>query len=149
MPILLNTTLLPEMTRKFRENSADSNMYHHRNYTPALPVTTSVSRILPVPRKGNMGTCKTLINSRKTVIINRGLSTERSVPVIIKIETSVPVGITLPDLVTTMNQVSGFVDTKQENMQAIQDLFLTGRLPDENYGATANPVEQPDDDNVG
>jgi hypothetical protein len=148
MSFLFNTTLLPENTRKFRENSADSNMYHHGDYTPSFPSTTSVSRILPVPRKGNMGTCKTLINTRRTVVINRGLSSERSVPVIIKIETSVPVGINLPDLLQTMQQVGGFIDTKQENMQAIQDLFLTGRLPDENYGATANPVEQPDDNPV-
>lgn len=73
----------------FAINDIENNAFGH---TAELPLTCTVTSTLPVPRKGNPGTVKTLWNFRMTDTLDKGTASERKVPVIVKLETSFPIG---------------------------------------------------------
>lgn len=127
----MTVNLLPTGSRKFRENTADSVLFHMMEHTADRPSTVTVTRTLPTPRKGNPGTQKTTINCRTTSILDVGLATERKVPVIVKIETSVPVGADYNDFIRALNNISGAVLVNFNTLTSEQrDLFITGLLPE-------------------
>jgi hypothetical protein len=76
---------------KFRENSADSVVFNLEGHTPEYPRSLTMTRTLPVPRKGNAGTSKVLLNFRVSANIGTA-DVPKIVPTILKIETSIPVG---------------------------------------------------------
>lgn len=128
--------LLPADSIKFRENSADSVVYHLENHTSALPHTMTITRSLPVPRKGNAGTMKIFINVRKTVVMATP-DGDRAVPLISKLETSLPVGCSIQDFISgCFTPLSALTGTHIEIAKEQQDLFQTGLLPD-NTGVDA------------
>lgn len=127
----MTVNLLPTGSRKFRENTADSVLFHMMEHTADKPSTITVTRTLPTPRKGNPGTQKTTINCRTTSILDVGLATERKVPVIVKIETSMPVGANSNDFKRALNNISGAVIVSLNTLSDEQkDLFITGLLPE-------------------
>jgi len=130
---------------KFRENSADSVTFHCDDHTAGLPSTQSFSRILPTPRKGNLGTVKALMNARKAFVINSGTATEKSVLGIIKVETSVPVGVSENEFRLYLTEVlKGYNTSQSENggsdagrNKSNTDMTVNGLLPDEFGDPTA------------
>lgn len=125
--------ILPDDTIKFRETSADSVVFHLAGHTPELPRTFTQSRILPTPRKGNAGTCKTFINVRVTSNIG---SAENPVlvPTIVKLEISCPVGSTSETAHTALTALEGLTAPSHyaddDLFVARDDLLLSGYLLD-------------------
>lgn len=112
---------------KLRDLSADSALYMQSFGTPDLPRQVTIKSELPTPRKGSLGTTKTYINVRHMVKINQGLENERSVPLVLKIETSVPIGTTVPELSTILHEGS-IILTQTDN--ELYRRFVTGLLPE-------------------
>lgn len=130
--------MLPPGARKFRENSADSVVYNCIDHSAEQPSTLTISRQLPVPRKGNPGTVKMFINRRKSIVLDRSGPNERVVPFIVKIETSAPVGTDLGDVTLTLQSILALLDdSKSGSQDDFRDLYLTGMLPNEDYSAPA------------
>lgn len=130
MPV--NLSILPPFSRKFRETNADTTVFQQGDHSATRPALVTVTRILPTPRKGNPGTQKVTINYRRTTVLDVGLPTERMAPVILKIETSIPVGTDVTDILDLFKAPSAALSVSDpavlENFQ--KDLFITGLLPD-------------------
>jgi len=124
--------LLPDGAVKFRENSADSVLFHLKEHTPSAPATMTITRTLPKPRKGNNGTVKVLINARRHVDIQvDGSEGTRSVPVICKLETSLPVGAEVEVLRSLFGDIKNFVATGVASIHDdVRNVFEIGLLPD-------------------
>lgn len=131
-------------SRKFRENSADSVTFHNTDHSAVLPDTTSISRSLPTPRKGNMGTTKISLNCRKAFVIHKDTANEKTVLGIIKVETSVPVGIDADDFYSLVYQsLQGFITQSdgtsyEGRLESIVRLVVNGELPDSFGDPTAS-----------
>lgn len=124
-----NVNLLPQNAVKFRENSADSVVFHLQGSTPSMPKSLTVTRILPTARKGNAGTMKIMINVRITSNLGDQI-TPRYVPTILKLETSCPVGAGNGPLVEAFHAIKTIVDVSGEALADQDALFLTGLLLD-------------------
>lgn len=124
--------LLPSGTVKYRENSADSVVFHLKGHTAQAPRTMTITRELPTPRKGNLGTMKLKINVHMPVDI--GTETVPNItPSVVKVETSVPVGAHSSALQTAFRAISAMMFSDYENgdaSQPVSNLFLYGLLPD-------------------
>lgn len=83
--------------KKFREIAADKFTYTLSGFTLDKQNLLTVQSTLPSPRKGNPGTLKTSLNFRKQVTLDAGLSTERTAPIVIKVDMSFPLGATVAD----------------------------------------------------
>lgn len=118
-------TLQPLTIQKLREISADTIMYTRSEHSVTHPVTVTVSSELPVPRKGNAGTVKTTVNSRVTVNIDEGTASEKSVPVICKVQTSFPVGTTLTQ---RRSAIAGALTALLQDDAEFDSLFYKGLL---------------------
>jgi hypothetical protein len=120
--------LLQDGAKKFRENSADSVLFHLNQHTPALPRTLTSTRELPKPRKGNLGTNKTFLNFR----IMRNIATtgeaDKLVPQIVKIETSNPVGITEDDMAEILVEVVRFIGSNATYRPTQVQMYINGEL---------------------
>lgn len=123
-------------SEKFRENSADSVTFHNGSHTAILPDTVTISRSLPTPRKGNMGTTKISLNCRKAFVIHEGTANEKTVLGIVKVETSVPVGIDPNELFDFVYAaLYGFSSyrgdmTANGRRESVIQLAVNGKLPD-------------------
>jgi hypothetical protein len=128
-----NYNMLPDNTTKFRETSADSVVFHLAGHTPELPRTLTQSRILPTPRKGNAGTCKTFLNARVTSNIG-SVENPVLVPTIVKLEISCPVGSTSETVHTALTALEGLTAPSHysdvNSSDARDDLLLSGYLLD-------------------
>lgn len=129
--------LLPLDTIKYRENSADSVVFHLDGHTPEAPRTCTYTRTLPKPRKGNNGTMKVMLNVRNTVNIG-SVEEPNYVPVIAKLETSVPVGASIDDLYyTPFGVLEALAGSRPDAVQQIKNnayaeqrnIFIHGLLP--------------------
>jgi hypothetical protein len=107
-------------------------MFHLDGHTAVAPRSLSVTRILPTPRKGNPGTCKTFLNLRLTTDISHTEGVEKLVPTIIKIETSCPVGSDMDPLRLAFVQLANILKPTGpgDHSAAQRDLFLRGYLLD-------------------
>lgn len=133
--------LLSPSAEKFRENSADSVVFHSLGHTPTSPATVTVTRTLPKPRKGNNGTMKVLVNARRTVDITApGDAGTRPVPVIVKLETSMPVGADITDLTHVLVDIMRFAAPVPQTEGDRQKLFQYGLLPDGSGTAIPDPT---------
>lgn len=131
----LSLQILPADSLKFRENSADSIVYHLPGHTPTRPFTATVTRALPSPRKGNAGTMKIFVNIRKSEEITGPDGISRIVPVITKLETSVPVGTDAQTgLFTCLEVIRGFTadlsNPDKDKDATLASLFMAGYLPE-------------------
>jgi len=124
-------TILPKGSRKFRETNADSVVFHMANHRASSPAIVTASRVLPTPRKGNPGTNKIMLNFRITTILDEGLPTERQAPVILKIETSIPVGTQTDSIERLFKSAKHCLELNDfDALSEVQeDLFKTGMLP--------------------
>jgi len=122
----------PIGTKKFRENSADSVLFHLEGHTPELPRTLTVTRNLPTPRKGNAGTMKVTFNVRRSFTLPQGTG-YKVVPAIVKLETSMPVGLTAGQCIETLNQIMGCVTNDTAYYDTLESIFVLGELPDGQY----------------
>lgn len=112
---------------KLREISGDSVQFVLDDHTVELPQSLTVGSELPMPRKGNPGTVKTSINSRRTVCLNKDTATERNVPIIVKISTSFPVGSTAADrTIAITNAVALLLQSEADR----DELAYKGLLPE-------------------
>jgi len=131
--------------QKLREKSADSVLYTLRHHNIEMPQTLTVTSSLPSPRKGNPGTVKTVMNLRLTDKLDRGLPTERNVPIIIKLETSFPVG---SDSTKRMSALLAMATVLTQAPNAADSLFYSGLLPEFTSEASGGG-DQPGDDGDG
>lgn len=130
----------PFGSKKFRENSADSVLFHLKDHTPELPRTLTVTRTLPTPRKGNAGTMKVQFNLRRNYQIPNGTGF-KTVPAIVKLETSMPVGLKPRECIETLISLIG-VTSLDANFDEIREaIFIRGELPDGIYDSQG--VETP------
>lgn len=121
------TIVLDEVTlTKYREHSADSATYIRPGHSIEKPSTITINSDLPTPRKGNPGTMKTTVNCRQSDVLDEGLSTERVVPVICKVQTSFPVGCSLA---ARRSAVKGAIAALLQEDFKFNQLFYTGILP--------------------
>lgn len=111
---------------KFRENSKDSIVYLSKLHTVELPKLVTVTSQLPTPRKGNLGTMKTTINSRWTVNIASSGEPVNPVPIIVKLQTSFPVGSQVTDMREACRIIQNFLGQTEVDFKT---LFQTGLLP--------------------
>lgn len=142
----MKSQVVPHGAIKFRENSADSVTFNLSGHTAALPRTLTISRVLPTPRKGNPGTVKIYMNTRRSFLVDVGTANERTVLAISKNETSIPVGIDAAEAgVFIRTSISGIVgdDDGQGDVSlagrdaSCIDLFVQGLLPDQHGDPTA------------
>lgn len=125
--------LLPQNSVKFRENSADSVVYQLEGHTATEPATLTITRVLPTPRKGNNGTMKVYLNARRTTSITvpgDAGSVIRQVPVICKVETSLPVGADTMVLKQLFSDLSRFMTVNGSADDDQERVFASGLLPD-------------------
>lgn len=120
--------LPPVYLEKYRENSKDSIVYIAQSHTVEQPRLVTVTSELPTPRKGNAGTMKTTINSRWTVNIAKDGEPENNVPVIVKLQTSFPVGSEVSDMQDACHVISNFMAQADADFEK---LFKTGLLPND------------------
>lgn len=106
-----------------RERGPDTVVYALSGHTPVNPKTLTVTSNLPVPRKGNAGTTKTLVVLRHEVTLNAGTDSEKNVPIIAKLETSFPVGTNVTDVLPLLNQLGAAVLMKDSEAS---DFFMSG-----------------------
>lgn len=106
-----------------RERGPDTIVYALSGHTPINPKTLTITSSLPVPRKGNAGTTKTLVALRHEVTLGKGTETEKNVPVIAKLETSFPVGTDISDILPLLSQLGAAV---LMNEQSASDFFVSG-----------------------
>lgn len=111
---------------KLRELAMDKILYMLPGHSIELPRTVTITSTLPVPRRGNPGTVKTSVNIRLTSVLDAGKATERTVPVVMKIETSFPLGTSLSDRTAILNE--GSQALAMETADAT-NLYYNGLLP--------------------
>jgi hypothetical protein len=136
--------LLPNGSVKFRETSADSVVFHTIGHTPELPRTMTITRTLPVPRKGNAGTAKIVVSLR----VHEDIGTPEApnvVPIISKFSTSCPVGSKYASMALSLNMFAFLLDRQtygeETTEQAREDLFLRGYLLDNTGAAPASSYD--------
>ncbi len=122
----------PFGSKKFRENNADSVLFHLKDHTPELPRTLTVTRTLPTPRKGNAGTMKVMFNIRRTYEIPSGTGF-KTVPAIVKLETSMPVGLKPRECIETLMSFGGITTDVVDYDETREAIFIRGELPDGIY----------------
>lgn len=111
---------------KFRENSKDSVVYIHDDHTVEKPHQLTITSELPVVRKNNPGTVKTTLNARVTT--NIGTAEEpKLVPVICKVQTSIPVGTSAADRRKASDAVASILS---QGDVALFELLYTGIIPE-------------------
>jgi hypothetical protein len=112
---------------KFRELSANSTIYvtptHSSTFADKLTLTSTPPKAQP----GNAGVTRTIINRNKEVTINAGLANERIVPIVVKLEVSMPVGALETDLDLVLHGIRGF--TQMNNLDN-SSLFLNAIVPE-------------------
>lgn len=113
--------------RKFREQAGNKVQYLLPGHSSANSRTITATSVLPVPRKGNPGTLKTAVNVHLGVTLDAGKVTERVVPVVAKLETSLPMGINPAELELAMSYLHGATDILTDEIA--KDLFCVGILP--------------------
>jgi len=132
MVATVNLSILPPSSRKFRETNADTTVFQQGDHTADRPALVTVTRTLPTPRKGNPGTQKVTINYRRTTTLDVGLPTERIAPVILKVETSIPVGSNIDDVAELFKAPGAAIKLDSGAVREFQkDLFINGLLPNE------------------
>lgn len=114
-------------TTKFRELNSDKVLYTLPGHSQSAPNTCTVTSELPVPRKGNPGTLKTFINIHKSTVLDPGLDTERVVPIVGKVELSIPAGANISDVGTLLTYVAGTLGF--DALDPSRALILDGILP--------------------
>lgn len=112
--------------KKLRELSPNKVMYVFDDHTPANPKTLTVTSVLPAPRKGNPGTMKSTLALNFSYVIDAGKPTERSVPVVARLETSFPMGTTKQQRNAVLYALAGGTNL---NNDAISNLLEKGMLP--------------------
>lgn len=138
--------LLPGGTVKYRENSADSVVFHLFGHTASAPRTMTITRDLPTPRKGNLGTMKVKVNVHMPVDIGTEL-VPNITPTVIKLETSVPVGshsAALQAGFESLSKMMYHIFDDDENSGPVRKLFLNGLLPegsDESWGVNGHDYD--------
>nr|6YFG_AA Chain AA, coat protein [Beihai levi-like virus 32]6YFG_AB Chain AB, coat protein [Beihai levi-like virus 32]6YFG_AC Chain AC, coat protein [Beihai levi-like virus 32]6YFG_AD Chain AD, coat protein [Beihai levi-like virus 32]6YFG_AE Chain AE, coat protein [Beihai levi-like virus 32]6YFG_AF Chain AF, coat protein [Beihai levi-like virus 32]6YFG_AG Chain AG, coat protein [Beihai levi-like virus 32]6YFG_AH Chain AH, coat protein [Beihai levi-like virus 32]6YFG_AI Chain AI, coat protein [Beih len=115
---------------KLRELSSDSTLFTLPGHSVTLPNTLGIVSHLPTPRKGNPGTVKTMRNLRKTILLGAGTASERAVPIVIKTETSFPVGTTEEDRAEVLKQMASFLIEEVKNNQ---ELAYSGYVQDKYF----------------
>lgn len=123
---MADTSLFAKLV-KFREIGDNKVQYIFGDHTPALPHTATVTSVLPVPRKGNPGTLKTIVNLHCAKVVDSGKPTERNVPIVVKLETSFPMGTSAADQHAAMTDM-GLVTTMVSE-EVLQKLFGMGIIP--------------------
>lgn len=123
--LAVNTNFLESIT-KFRELSNDKILYNCPGHSIELPQTVTITSTLPTPRKGNPGTVKTLVNVRRTIVLGEGTASERNVPVVAKIELSLPLGTSAAERKAIMQQSASALLMSDDDATS---LFYTGILP--------------------
>jgi hypothetical protein len=132
MPLLLKAranpenNVIPMSLTKLRELTKDSVVFTDLAHTVDLPVTLTIKSELPAPRKGNLGTTKTFINFHKTVTIDAADGSTKKVPMVVKLETSFPVGTNSVERSMMLGQLSSAILQDSERLDA---MFYTGILP--------------------
>lgn len=122
--------------QKLREKSADSTVYVFDDHTVERPHTLTITSTLPTPRKGNPGTVKTQLNMHKTVVLDEGTSNERTVPLVVKTETSFPVGTSQADREAVLLDMAGLQTCGNQG----DKLLFNGVLPAEGEGIVIEDI---------
>lgn len=112
--------------KKFREIASDKFTYTLAGFTLDQQNLLTVQSILPSPRKGNPGTLKTLLNFRKQVTLDAGLSTERQAPIVIKVEMSFPLGSSIAEKDAARAYLATLADVDDTE---VSQLVYNGILP--------------------
>lgn len=115
---------------KFRELSSNKVQFILTGHQPAQPHTLTASSALPVPRKGNPGTLKTTLNLHQSVVLDKGAQSERVVPIVVKMETSFPVGTTEADQVKAIETMRLLMNDAITSDGPIHMLATVGILPE-------------------
>lgn len=111
---------------KFREVAAGKIVYNLPDSSIEVPKTLTVTSTLPVPRKGNPGTVKTLFNIHNQVTLDAGLPTQRQAPIVLKLEVSFPLGSSEQDRTETLQLLMGLSSYSDAELQA---LLKNGVMP--------------------
>lgn len=114
---------------KFRELNVDKVLYNIDGHTPVMPITCTVNSELPIPRKGNPGALKTFVNHHFVRTLDQGLDSERNVPIVGKIELSVPVGVASIDVDAVLTNLIAILEAAKVADSQERKLVLTGVLP--------------------
>lgn len=122
------TSILPEGAKKYRENNADSVTFLLPENTPDRPRTLTVTRQQANARKNNLGTVKYTFNCHINTRIEVSETVSRVVPVVVKLETSIPVGADDGAILAALASVAPVVNPG--NMQEVFELIKVGLLPD-------------------
>lgn len=111
---------------KFREVAAGKIVYNLPGSSIEVPKTLTVTSTLPMPRKGNPGTVKTLFNIHNQVTLDAGLPTQRQAPIVLKLEVSFPLGSSEQDRTETLQLLMGLSSYSDAELQA---LLKNGVMP--------------------
>jgi len=117
---------------KFREVSADKLIFNGPGHSIELPEQLTVTSTMPTPRKGNPGPVKTSLSFNKSIILDQGLDSQRTAPIVIKVDVSLPVGTTLSDYIGACAVIFGAVtveDSPGSYDTTFVDLTRAGLLP--------------------
>jgi hypothetical protein len=121
-----NPIIIPIVGQKLREINSDTVQFALTEHTPQNRHLLTVTSKLPTPRKGNPGTVKTTVHMLKDFELTSDDGTKKLVPVIIKLETSFPVGTNSNELKLSMQKFSSVT----QDYEVFADLFANGLLVD-------------------
>jgi len=111
---------------KFREISANQVSFISPTHTSEKADKLTLTSTPPKPQPGNAGVTRTLINVQREVVINAGLSNERIVPIVVKMEVSMPVGASVADLDTVLHRIQYFTAISEEK---VTEMYMNAIIP--------------------
>lgn len=128
-----NNDLHPEMgtqaLSRLRRLAPGKALYGMYGNEPGNQQQLTVETIYPTPRAGNPGTCKTKLNMRmdEEIVVD---GETRKVPLIIKVETSFPVGTDEGIHATILSRMASLLAPQGDDSTVErEDLFYLGILP--------------------
>lgn len=127
---------VPSSARKFREHNADVTVFQLEGHTPEYPKTLTIKRTLPEPSRRHLGTQKYLFNFNFGTNVGTESEPKRA-PVIVKVETSMPLGASQDAIVEVLANASMLFDRsapivpgRPSQMHQTADFLKSGLLPD-------------------
>jgi hypothetical protein len=123
---------LPIGSVKFREVDPDKVVFNLPQHTVTKPRTITIGRSLPQIRRGNNGTLKSSFNIHTSYEIPTEGGGMRTVPVVLKLESSVPVGLYPNDALASIGVLRDIMS--RNNDMELLHLFQNGNLPSDQAG---------------
>lgn len=111
---------------KYRELSANTVSFITSLHTSEKADKLTLTSTPPKAQPGNAGVSRTLLNRQRQVVINEGLDNERIVPIVVKLEVSMPVGADADALDDLLHDIQAFTVMDDASKSA---LFVNAIIP--------------------